>query len=210
MNIIGDLADATPTGLTIGENLSYAEWESVGFGLAKVGKAMQWWIGDWVSYGGKRYGETYKAAIDATGMAYQTVANFASVCNSFEFSRRRENLSFKHHVEVQSLEPDKQDELLDRAEAEGLSCASLRELVRAINCIEGDAIDPDEQCDDSDDDEQQSEPEQPDTESWSEVCVKAFRKAENRLEALRMIYAELEPHEAAVLSDWIKERLDGR
>lgn len=208
MNIIGDLADATPTGLTLGENLSYAEWESVGFGLAKVGKAMQWWIGDWVNYGGKRYGETYRAAIDATGMGYKTVSNFALICSEFEFPRRRGNLSFNHHVEVWSLEPGQQDELLDRAEAEGLSCAKLRELVRAINCIgsqEANAEDVDEA-----DELLPSDFESQREESWSDVCVNAFRKADNRLETLRMIAAGLEAHELAVLSDWIKERLDGR
>ena len=41
----------------------------------------------------------------------------------------------------------------------------------------------------------------------AEICVKAFRKAENRMEALRLITSELEPHEAAVVRDWIVERL---
>jgi hypothetical protein len=31
--------------------------------------------------------------------------------------------------------------------------------------------------------------------SQAEICVKAFRKAENRLEALQLIWAQLEPHE---------------
>jgi hypothetical protein len=42
----------------------------------------------------------------------------------------------------------------------------------------------------------------------AEVCVAAFRKAENRLEVLRMIASELEPHEAAVVRDWITERMN--
>jgi hypothetical protein len=44
--------------------------------------------------------------------------------------------------------------------------------------------------------------------SQAEICVKAFRKAENRLEALRLIASELEPHEAAVLSEWLLERVE--
>ena len=43
--------------------------------------------------------------------------------------------------------------------------------------------------------------------SKAEVCVSAFRKAENRLEPLRLIVAELEPFEAAIVRDWILERL---
>lgn len=202
LNTISGHAEATAAGLSFGAELSYAEWESVGFELAKVGKAMQWWIGDWVNYGGKRYGETYKAAIDATGMAYQTVANFASVCSTFEFSRRRENLSFNRHVAVQSLEPDQQDELLDRAEAEGLSCAKLREIVRSMNAIESD----DEELVTDDNGGIDEFPDEPvgDTEDWAEICVKAFLKAENRLEAVKLIVSELQPHEREVVATWIK------
>jgi hypothetical protein len=42
----------------------------------------------------------------------------------------------------------------------------------------------------------------------AEICVKAFRKAENRMEALRLITSELEPFEAAIVRDWITERLN--
>lgn len=39
--------------------------------------------------------------------------------------------------------------------------------------------------------------------SQAEICVKAFRKAENRLEALQLITSELEPHERA----WVRRQL---
>jgi transcriptional regulator with XRE-family HTH domain len=42
----------------------------------------------------------------------------------------------------------------------------------------------------------------------AEICVKAFRKAENRLEALKLIVSELEPFEAAVVRDMAIERLN--
>jgi hypothetical protein len=41
----------------------------------------------------------------------------------------------------------------------------------------------------------------------AEVCLAAFRKSENRLEPLRQIVAELEPFEAAIVRDWILEKL---
>jgi hypothetical protein len=65
--------------------------------------------------------ETYKAAIEATGMSYSTVTKIASICSAYETCRRRQNLSFNHHVEVWSLPPAQQDKLLDRAEVERLS-----------------------------------------------------------------------------------------
>lgn len=135
MNIINGQCEISQTGLNISDDLSYAEWEAVGFELAKAGRSMQWWVGDWVNYGGKRYGETYKAAIEATGMSLGAVQNMASVCRGFEASRRREVLSFKHHVEVCSLPTDKQEEILDRAEKESLPASKVREIVRSINHI---------------------------------------------------------------------------
>ena len=44
-------------------------------------------------------------------------ANAGQIAAAFETSRRREVLSFKHHVEVVSLPEEWQDKLLDEAEA---------------------------------------------------------------------------------------------
>ena len=43
--------------------------------------------------------------------------------------------------------------------------------------------------------------------SQAEIAVKAFRKAENRLEAMRLMIDTLEPFEAAIVRDWAIERL---
>jgi hypothetical protein len=78
--------------------------------------------GRWHSVDGEqRYGER-KAIVDAEereGPAYQTCRNAASICRAFplESSRRRELLTFNHHVEVASLPSDEADALLDWCEA---------------------------------------------------------------------------------------------
>ena len=41
----------------------------------------------------------------------------------------------------------------------------------------------------------------------AEICVKAFRKTENRLEVLKVIVGTLEPCEAAIVRDWVLEKL---
>jgi hypothetical protein len=188
-------------GLTISGDVTYEEWEDIGYQLARVGKGWQWWVGDWINFGKKKYGETYKAAIEATGLSYGAVKQFALLCHEFELGRRRPNLSFKHHVEVWSLDSSQQDEALDRAESELLSCASLRGFVQKIKCIEQPAID-------SVDGGGQAELlAATDTDIAIDECLAAFRKSENRLEPLRQIVAELEPFEAAIVRDWILERL---
>lgn len=41
--------------------------------------------------------------------------------------------------------------------------------------------------------------------SQAEVCIKAFRKAENRMEVLKLITQSLEPYERIWIMDWLNE-----
>ena len=61
-------------------------------------------IGDALRYGERRWGETYAQVMDATGMAYQTLANAKWVASRVPVQRRRTELSWSHHAEVASLE----------------------------------------------------------------------------------------------------------
>ena len=71
-----------------------------------------------------QWSDKYEAAIEATGFAYQSLVNQKNVAESFQFNRRRLNLSWAHHAEVAGLTERQQDKLLDRAEAEGWSRVS--------------------------------------------------------------------------------------
>jgi hypothetical protein len=95
-----------------------------------VDKSLGWWIGDWAR-AGEKWGDKYEAVIEATGLAYQTVANAKSVAEKFDFYRRRENLTYTHHAEVAALPPERADELLSIAEKERWSVRRLREEVGA-------------------------------------------------------------------------------
>lgn len=121
------------TALDLQAGLSFDEWAEVGHTLGRIGRAHQWWVGDWLNYGERAYGEKYSQAMDATGLDYSTVANAAWVSKSVEVSRRRENLSFSHHREVAKFEPAEQDEWLDRAEAEDWSRSELREQLQGTD-----------------------------------------------------------------------------
>jgi hypothetical protein len=180
-------------GLSISGDVTYEEWENIGYELARVGKGWQWWVGDWINFGESKYGEVYKSAVDATGLKQKSCRNIASVCMEFELSRRRDNLSFKHHAEVQGLEPHEQDELLDEASTgKGLSCAEVRQRVRDKKGINGPV----------------AEPLISDEKEKVDDCVAAFHRAENRMQSLRKIIDTIEPFEAAIVRDWITERLN--
>ncbi|HET8814404.1 MAG TPA: hypothetical protein VFM51_05545 [Solirubrobacterales bacterium] len=55
----------------------------------------------------------------------------ASIATAFETSRRRDDLTWSHHVAVAALPEAEQEAWLDRAASEGFSVADLRTELRA-------------------------------------------------------------------------------
>lgn len=112
------------------QELDMRAWVAQGSRLGSIGRSVGWWIGDWLRYGNARFGERYTRAAKITGYDPQTLMNMAYTASRVEISRRRENLSWSHHVEVAALEPADQERWLERAEQERLSVHSLREELR--------------------------------------------------------------------------------
>jgi len=195
-------------GLTISSDVTYEEWENIGYELARVGKGWQWWVGDWINFGEKKYGETYKAAIEATGLTYGGCKNIAIVCRNFEMARRRAILSFKHHAEVQGLEPKEQDELLSEAESERLSCAAVRERVRAMKGICADSADEKVACETEG--SVVAEDQNDGTDVADDVFVQEFQLCENRIHRLRLIFDSLADYERLLLADWLSNLLESK
>lgn len=101
--------------LTFQEDTPYEVWAAVVKHLKRAEKNIQWWIGDAIRFGERRYGETYSQALEETDYAYDSLSNMAYVASRFESSRRRDNLPFSHHAEVAPLPEEEQDRLLDSA-----------------------------------------------------------------------------------------------
>jgi 16S rRNA G966 N2-methylase RsmD len=128
------LSDAfSKTALILDDAITEEQWQEVGRLLGRMDSGVMWWWGDWWRFGKGRdwmHGEGRDWA-DAHGINYGTVMNAAVVANAFDFSRRRENLSFSHHQEVTAVGADAdQDDLLDWAENEKASVQKLRAKVR--------------------------------------------------------------------------------
>lgn len=131
LSFLEEAAELSTTGLRFLRDLSFDEWQDYGRRLQYVHGAMLWWIGDWLRYGERQYGEMYAQALDETEYAYQTLADAVWVAGRFdEISRRRENLPFSHHREVSGLDSADADALLDAAEEHGWSRKELRKAVR--------------------------------------------------------------------------------
>lgn len=123
---------ATPTMLALPEHLSFEEWEDVGRTLGRIDSGKRWWVGDWLNYGEKKYGQTYSQGMEATGLSYDSVSNCAWMARKFPITRRREHLSWSHHEVVSKFEPDVADALLDLAGLHGWDRKELREYVESL------------------------------------------------------------------------------
>lgn len=111
--------------------LARHEWLVVGRRLGGISRCNQWWLGDWVRYGTEKWGEKYTQAAKITGYDPRSLANMASIAAAFDTSRRRDDLTWSHHVAVAALPEEEQESWLDRATAENLSVADLRTELRA-------------------------------------------------------------------------------
>jgi hypothetical protein len=112
------------------DDLTLDEWKAAGPSLGIESRASGWWLGDWVRFGAKHYGLSVAEAAQITGYEEQTLYNMVSIAAKFPVSRRRENLSWSHHVDVAALPGDQQDGWLDRAVSERMSVQELRKALR--------------------------------------------------------------------------------
>jgi len=128
----------TQTSLLLPEDTAYDDWRDVGAQLRSIAGGVMWWLGDWVRFGERKYGEKYAQEIDATGYDYQTIVNAANVAQKFsESNRRRLNVSWSHHAEVAGFKStQEQDAWLDRAEAESWSRNELRSAIKREKFLE--------------------------------------------------------------------------
>lgn len=123
-------ATLTRTRLILPENLPFEQWEQVGETLKSIEKSVHWWLGDWLAYGERTYGETYAQAAEITGYTVKTLQNDVYVAQAIEPSRRREDVDHSTHSAVAGLPPEKQDTILERAAAEKLDVGDVRTIVR--------------------------------------------------------------------------------
>jgi hypothetical protein len=118
------------TGLYLPVDLTIEAWQRIGRQIFVISDSSAWWWGDWLIFGEERYPDRYRRAINETGLDYQTLRNYAWVARRFPMSRRRDKVSFQHHVVVAALPEDERDRLLSEAEKHRWSRNELRRRLR--------------------------------------------------------------------------------
>jgi hypothetical protein len=121
----------TTTTWAADESLAVSDWLACGARLGSVGRAIGWWLGDWLRFGNRRYGERYPRAARVTGYDVSTLRNMVYVASQFEPQRRRSTLSWSHHADVAAFSERDQERWLSLAERNRLSVQCLRMELRA-------------------------------------------------------------------------------
>ena len=121
-------------------DLDWDDYERLGTFLGSMNRACSWWVGDFILFGERIYGELYAQIEEALGLAPQTLANRASVARHIPPNRRRAALPFGVHAEVAYLEPRERDLWLDKAERGQWTRAKLREEMRAARGLTPDPM----------------------------------------------------------------------
>ena len=104
--------ELTRTSLTIPDDLPFDDWQRLGKTLKDIEKSVLWWLGDWLNYGERNYGETYAQAVDVTDYGEDMLRKTKWVASSVEMCKRLHNLSWSHHHMVAPLDPDEQRQRL--------------------------------------------------------------------------------------------------
>jgi hypothetical protein len=119
--------------LSIKSDTTCEEWIKIGKGLAQVGRAVQFWVGDWACFGEKKgyYTDSkiYEQIEKITGYSHQTIKNVKYISSRVQSSRRRDDVSFSHYAEIASLEPHEQDYYIDMIVRNKLTRNELREAI---------------------------------------------------------------------------------
>jgi hypothetical protein len=129
----------TGTGLIINGEITEDDANDLGFALKKFDDALQFWIGDWANLylddnmDDSQRSNVYAFLAEKFVIEHGTLKNHASVCRLLDASRRRDTLSFSHHVEIAHL-PEKlkgrEDEFLDAALENNWSVRQLRKEIQ--------------------------------------------------------------------------------
>jgi hypothetical protein len=112
-------------------DLDERQWQAVGRSLGRLGRRSMWWVGDWLLYGSRKWGERYTEAAKITGYDNGSLRNMAYIAQQFDLSRRRDKLSWGHHAAVGGLDSAEQEHWLDRAVELNWSREDLRTELRS-------------------------------------------------------------------------------
>ncbi|GLW70976.1 hypothetical protein Kpho02_32750 [Kitasatospora phosalacinea] len=126
----GTAALTRRTALSLPVDYPLTEWKRLGKHLYLITDSSSWWLGDWLVFGQDTYPGRYRQAMEETRLDYKTLRNYAWIARRFSVAERHPEVSFQHHAEVASLDPEERAAWLERAARGGWSRNTLRQQLR--------------------------------------------------------------------------------
>ena len=149
MNEITQVAESELAS-TIGENtevawiapaeMSYEQWEAIGHTMQQVNRSLNWWLGDWLAFGDREYGQKYAQAVEATDSSVESLRKYKGVAERVDRSVRSSVLSWTHHALVAYLPQVEHGPLLELAARYDLSTRSLKSIVELPDGLRAELI----------------------------------------------------------------------
>lgn len=119
----------TRTTLILADGITEDDWKTIGKSLAVMEGSVMFWIGDWLRAGQLMHyigSDTYDEAVEATGLARETLQQAAYVAGKIPSRLRNQHLGFHHHKAVAPRKPEVQQKWLERAAREQWTVKELR------------------------------------------------------------------------------------
>lgn len=124
----------SPTALVFNGEPTDEDLTSIGLSLQRIEGCKAWWWGDFLVKQEKRHGEHYtKQYAEITGLEPQTLRRYKMVAKYFDPLRRRNDLSWNHHLEAMLADSSSTrtgQKWIDKAADENLSVPRLRAAIR--------------------------------------------------------------------------------
>jgi hypothetical protein len=110
--------------------MTFQQWAEIGRKFQQVETSINWWLGDWLNEGERRYGETYTQAIEVTGHKADQLRQCKLVAAKVKKANRLAILSWTHHLKIAFQDDDIQRVMLAQAVEYELSTRELEEAVK--------------------------------------------------------------------------------
>lgn len=118
------------TQLEITADLEWTDFERLSMTLFQMERSHQWWLGDLLVYGERRFGDEFAQVASISGMAVSTLIKWQWVAAAFTPERRRNSIPWSYHELLVKLPEHEQESWLDAVEREGWT---KRQLARALD-----------------------------------------------------------------------------
>jgi len=134
----------TSTALVFVGKPSFDDWKELGPFLSRIQRTSLLWLGDWLNFGERRWGERYAQALGETDFNYQTLRDAKWVALKTaqirgavpsRLSSREDEHSFAKYKAIAPLDPASQKAWLHYADSENLSSRQLSKHIQASKLL---------------------------------------------------------------------------